>query len=109
MDPDLLALQAAKKVADRFTDAVQRSTHTVADIRVARSIEFQYVWGVELNAMKRDATIDSLMLMNDARYTCVDGDYVETHGCVAIRTDDGVISHVPCIISYPLVNKENHK
>lgn len=109
MDPDLLAFQAAKKVADRFTDAVQRSTHTVADIRVARNTEFQYVWGVELHAMKRDDTIDSLMLMNDARYTCVDDDHVETHGCVAIKTDDGIISHVPCIISYPLISKESYK
>lgn len=111
MDPDLLALKAAKKVAARFTDAVQRSTHTVADIRVARNAEFQYVWGVELHALKRDDTIDSLMLMNDARYTCVDSDSnrVETHGCVAIKAEDGVISHVPCIISYPLVNKKARK
>lgn len=109
MDPDLLAFQAAKKVAAKFTDAVQRSTHTVADIRVARNIEFQYVWGVELHAMKRDDTIDSPMLMNDARYTCVDADKVETHGCVAIKTEDGIISHVPCIISYPLVSKEAYK
>lgn len=105
MDPDLLAFQAAKKVAD----ALQRSTHTVADIRVARSAEFQYVWGVELNAMKHDDTLDSLTLMNDARYTCVDADHVETHGYVAIKTDDGIISNVPCVISYPLISKETYK
>lgn len=109
MDPDLLAFQAAKKVAARFTDAVQRSTHTVADIRVARSAEFHGVWGVELQALKRDDTIDTLMLMNDARYTFVNGDGLETHGCVAVRAEDGVIRHVPCIISYPLVSKEGRK
>lgn len=109
MNPDLLAFQNAKKVAAKFTDAVQRSTHAVADIRVARSTEFHGVWGVELHAMKRDDTIDSLMLMNDARYTCVNGDHIETHGYVAGRTEDGVIAHVPCIISYPLVNKETRK
>lgn len=43
MDPDLLAFQAAKRVAARFTDAVQRSTRAVADVRVARSAEFQGV------------------------------------------------------------------
>lgn len=109
MDPDLLAFQAAKQVADRFTDAVQRSTHTVADVRVARSSEFHGVWGVELHALKRDDTVDSLMLMNNARYTCVDADEVKTHGCVAIKAEDGVISHVPCVISYPLVSKEGRK
>lgn len=109
MDPDLLAFQAAKKVAARFTDAVQRSTHAVADIRVARSAEFQGVWGVELHALKRDDTIDTLMLMNDARYTCVNGDDLETYGCVAVRAEDGAIAHVPCIISYPLVSKEARK
>lgn len=109
MDPDRLAFQAAKRVADRFTDAVQRSTHAVADVRVARSAEFQGVWGVELHALKRDYTIDALMLMNDARYTCVNGDDLETHGCVAILAEDGAIDHVPCIISYPLVSKEGRK
>lgn len=109
MDPDLLAFQAAKRVAARFTDAVQRSTRAVADVRVARSAEFQGVWGVELHALKRDDTIDALMLMNDARYTCVNGDDLETHGCVAILAKDGAIDHVPCIISYPLVSKEGHK
>lgn len=109
MDPDLLAFQAAKKVAERFTDAVQQSTHTVADIRIARNAEFQYVWGVELHALKRDDTIDSLMLMNDARYTCVNNDGIEMHGCVAVRDDDGAVCYVPCIISYPLATKENHK
>lgn len=109
MDPDLLAFQAAKKVADRFTDAVQRSTHAVADVRVARSDEFQGVWGVELHAMKRDDTIDSLMLMNDARYVTVNKDDIETHGCVAVRAEDGASAHVPCIISYPLVSKETRK
>lgn len=109
MDPDIIAFQAAKKVAARFTAAVQRSTHAVADIRIARSAEFQGVWGVELHALKRDDTIDSLMLMNDARYTCVNGDDLETHGCVAVRAEDGAIDHVPCIISYPLVNKEARK
>lgn len=54
MDPDLLAFQAAKRVADRFTDAVQRSTRAVADVRVARSAEFHGVWGVELHALKHD-------------------------------------------------------
>jgi hypothetical protein len=109
MDPDLLAFQAAKRVAARFTDAVQRSTHAVADVRVARSAEFHGVWGVELRALKRDNTVDSLMLMNDALYTCVNGDGIETHGCVAVRAEDGAINHVPCIISYPLVNKEARK
>ena len=109
MDQDLIAFQTAKRVADRFTDAVQRSTHTVADIRVARSDEFHGVWGVELHALKRDDTIDSLMLMNDARYTCVNNDGIETHGCVAVRAEDGAINHVPCIISYPLINKEARK
>jgi hypothetical protein len=109
MDSDLLAFQAAKKVAARFADAVQRSTRTVADIRVARSAEFQGVWGVELHAMKRDDTIDALMLMNDARYTCIDADIIETHGCVAVRAEDGAINNVPCIISYPLVSKEGRK
>lgn len=107
MDPDLLAFQAAKRVADRFTDAVQRST--CADIRVARSAEFQGVWGVELHALKRDDTIDSLILMNDARYTCVNNDDIETHGCVAVHAEDGAINHVPCIISYPLVSKEGRE
>lgn len=109
MDHDLIAFQAAKKVASKFADAVQRSTHTVADIRVARSTEFQGVWGVELHALKRDDTIDSLMLMNDARYTCVDADTVETRGCVAVRAEDGTINNVPCIISYPLVSKGDYK
>ena len=109
MDHDLIAFQAAKKVAAMFTNAIQRSTHTVADVRVARNAEFQYVWGVELRALKRDDTIDSIMLMNDARYTCVDSDSVETHGCVAIKAEDGAITHVPCIISYPLVSKEGRK
>lgn len=109
MDHDLIAFQAAKKVAIEFTDAVQKSTRAVADIRVARNTEFQGVWGVELHALKRDDTIDSLMLMNDARYTCVNSDCVETHGCVAINAEDGVISYVPCIISYPLVNKKARK
>jgi len=109
MDPDLLAFQAAKRVADRFTDAVQRSTRALADIRVARSAEFHGVWGVELHALKRDDTVDSLMLMKDARYTCVNSDYLETHGCVAVRAEDGAIDHVPCIISYPLVSKEGRE
>ena len=109
MDPDLLAFQAAKRVAARFTDAVQRSTHAVADVRVARSAEFRGVWGVELRALKRDDTVDSLMLMNDARYTCVNGDDLETHGCVAVHAEDGAIDQVPCIISYPLVSKEGRK
>lgn len=109
MDPDLLSFQAAKRVAARFTDAIQRSTHAVADVRVARSAEFQGVWGVELHALKRDDMIDALMLMNDARYTCVNGDDLETHGCVAILAKDGAIDHVPCIISYPLVSKEGRK
>jgi len=86
MDPDLLAFQAAKRVADRFTDAVQQSTRAVADVRVARSAEFQGVWGVELHALERDDTIDA-----------------------AIRAEDGAIDHVPCIISYPLVSKEGRK
>lgn len=109
MDPDLLAFQAAKRVADRFTDAVQRSTRAGADVRVARSVEFQGVWGVELHALKRDDTIDALMLMNDARYVVINGDDLETHGCVAVRAEDGAIDHVPCIISYPLVSKEGRK
>lgn len=109
MDPDLIAFQNAKKVAAMFTNAIQRSTHTVADIRVARSAEFHGVWGVELNALKRDDTIDSLMLMNDARYTCVNNDGIETHGCVAVRAEDGAIAHVPCIISWPLASKEASK
>ena len=109
MDPDLIAFQAAKKVAARFTGAVQKSTHAVADARVARNAEFQGVWGVELHALKRDETIGSLMLMNDARYTCVNGDDPETHGCVAVRAEDGAIDHVPCITSYPLVSKEARK
>lgn len=49
------------------------------------------------------------MLMNDARYTCVNGDDLETHGCVTILAKDGAIDHVPCIISYPLVSKEGRK
>lgn len=109
MDPDLLAFQNAKKVAARFTDTMQRSTHALADIRVAHNAEFHGIWGVELHALKRDDTIDSLMLMNDARYTCVNADHIETHGCVAIKAEDGIISHVPCIISYPLVNKKECK
>lgn len=109
MDHDLIAFQAAKKVAARFTDAMQQSTHTVADVRVTRSAEFHGVWGVELRALKRDDTVDSLMLMNDARYTCVNDDTIETHGCVAIKAEDGAIDHVPCIISYPLVSKEGRK
>lgn len=109
MDPDFLAFQAARKVAARFVDVVQRSTHAVADVRVARSAEFHGVWGVELHALKRDDTVDSLMLMNDARYTCVNEDGLETHGCVAVRAEDGAIAHVPCIISYPLVSKEGRK
>ena len=109
MDTDLIAFQAAKKVAAEFTDAVQKSTRAVADVRVARSAEFHGVWGVELHALKRDDTVDSLMLMSDARYTCVNGDDLEMHGCVAVRADDGAIDHVPCIISYPLVNKEARK
>ena len=109
MDHDLIAFQAAKKVAAMFTNAVQRSPHAVADVRVARNAEFQYVWGVELRALKRDDTIDTIMLMNDARYTCVNDDTIETHGCVATKAEDGAITHVPCIISYPLVNKENSK
>jgi hypothetical protein len=109
MDPDLIAFQNAKKVAAMFTSAVQKSTRAVADIRVARSAEFQGVWGVELHALKHDDTIDSLMLMNDARYTCVNNDGIETYGCVAVRAEDGAIAHVPCIISYPLVSKEARK
>ena len=109
MDNDLLAFQAAKKVAARFTDALQHSTHTVADIRITRSTEFHGVWGVELHAQRRDTVIDSLMLMNDARYVTVNGDNLETHGCVAIKAEDGAISHVPCIISYPLITTEDHK
>ena len=97
MDPDFLAFQAAKKVAARFVDVVQRSTRAVADVRV------------ELHALKRDDTIDAAMLMNDARYVVVNGDDLETHGCVAIRAEDGAIDHVPCIISYPLVSKEGRK
>lgn len=109
MDPNLIAFQNAKKVAAMFTSAVQKSTRAVADVRVARSAEFHGVWGVELHALKRDDTLDSLMLMNDARYTCVNEDGLETHGCVAVRAEDGAIAHVPCIISYPLVNKEARK
>lgn len=109
MDPDLLAFQAAKRLAARFTDAVQRSTRAVADIRVARSAEFQGMWGVELHALKRDDTIDSLMLLNNAQYVVVNGDDLEMHGCVAVRAEDGAIAHVPCIISYPLVSKEGRK
>lgn len=109
MDHDLIAFQAAKKVAAMFTNAIQRSTPAVSDVRVARNAEFQYVWGVELRALKRDDTIDSIMLMNDARYICVNDDTVETHGCVAIKAEDGAITHVPCIISYPLVNKKGRK
>ena len=106
MHPDLIAFQAAKKVAARFTAAIQRSTRAVADIRVARSTEFQGVCGVELHALKRDDTVDSLLLMNDARYTCVNGDNLETHGCLAVRAEDGAIAHAPCIISYQLASKE---
>ena len=91
MDPDFLAFQAAKRVAARFTDVVQRSTRAVADVRVARSAD------------------DAAMLMNDARYVVVNGDDLETHGCVAILAEDGAIDHVPCIISYPLVSKEGRK
>lgn len=109
MDPDFLAFQAAKKVAARFTDAVQRSKHTVADIRIARSDEFHGVWGVELHALKRDDTIDSLILMNYARYVVVNEDCIETHGNVSVRDDDGAVRYVPCIISYPLVSKEVRK
>ena len=109
MDHDLIAFQAAKKVAARFTNAIQRSTHTVADVRVARSAEFHGVWGVELRALKRGDTIDSIMLMNDARYVCVNDNIIETHGCVAIKAEDGATTHVPCIISYPLVSKEGSK
>ena len=109
MDPDLIAFQAAKKVAAEFTEALQKSTRVGADVRVARSAEFHGVWGVELHALKRDDTIDAIMLMNDARYTCVNGDGIETHGCVAVRAEDGAIDHVPCIISYPLVSKEGRK
>ncbi len=108
MDPDLLAFQAAKRVAARFTDALH-ATHSTADVRVTRSAEFQGAWGVELHAKRRDDTIDSLMLMNDARYVVVNGDDLETHGCVAILAEDGAIDHVPCIISYPLVSKEDRK
>lgn len=109
MDPDLLAFRAAKQVATRFTDAVQRSPHTTANIRVARSDEFQGVWGVELHALKRDTVIDSLMLMNDARYTRVNNDDIETHGNVSVRAEDGAVRYVPCIISYPLINEEGRK
>lgn len=109
MDPDLIAFQNAKKVAAMFTSAVQKSTRAVVDVRVARSAEFHGVWGVELHALKRDDTVDSLMLMNDARYTCVNEDGLETHGCMAVRAEDGAIAHVPCIISYPLVSKEARK
>ena len=109
MDPDLIAFQNAKKVAAMFTSAVQKSTRAVAAVRVARSAEFHGVWGVELQALKRDDTVDSLMLMNDASYTCVNEDGLETHGCVAVRAEDGAIAHVPCIISYPLVSKEARK
>lgn len=109
MDPDLIAFQAAKKVVVRFVDVMQRSTRAVADIRVARSAEFQGVWGVELHALRRDDTIDSIMLMNDAKYVTVNGDDLETHGCVAVRAEDGAINHVPCIISYPLVTTKDRK
>lgn len=109
MDPDLIAFQNAKKVAAMFTSAVQKSTRAVADVRVARIAEFHGVWGVELHALKRDDTVDSLMLMNEASYTCVNEDGLETHGCVAVRAEDGAIAHVPCIISYPLVSKETRK
>ena len=109
MDHDLIDFQNAKKVAARFTNAIQRSTRAGADVRVARSAEFHGVWGVELHALKRDDTIDSLMLMNDARYVVVNGDNLETHGCAAVRAEDGAIDHVPCIISYPLVSKEGRK
>lgn len=109
MDPDLLAFQAAKRVATRFISALQHSTYSCADIRIARSTEFRGVWGVELHATRRDDTIDAIMLMNDARYVTVNGDNLETHGCVAIRAEDGSINHVPCIISYPLVNTKDHK
>lgn len=109
MDPDIIAFQAAKKVAAAAANALQHSTHSCSDIRIARSSEFKGVWGVELHATRRDTVIDSLMLMNDARYVTVNGDNLETHGCVAIRTEDGAISHVPCIISYPLVTTDNRK
>lgn len=108
MDPDVIAFQAAKQVAARFTNALN-ATHSTADVRVARSAEFHGVWGVELHATRRDDTIDSLMLMNDARYVTVNGDYLETRGCVAILAKDGAISNIPCIISYPLINTEDHK
>lgn len=109
MDPDLLAFQAAKKVAARCADIVQRSTHTIADIRIARSAEFQGVWGVELHAMQRDDTIDAILLMNYARYVVVNDDNIKTHGNVSVRDDDGAVRYVPCIISYPLVNNEGRK
>lgn len=109
MDHDLLSSQNARKVAAMFANAIQRSTHRVADVRVARSAEFQGVWGVELHALKRDDTIDAALLMNDARYVVINGDDLEMHGCVAIRAEDGAIDHVPCIISYPLVSKEGRK
>lgn len=109
MDPDLLALQAAKRVAARFTDALQQSTHTVADIRVVRMDEFHGVWGVKLHATKRDDTIDSLLLMNYARYVVVNNDDIETNGSVSVRDADGAVRYVPCIISYPLVSKEARK
>lgn len=109
MDPDILAFQAAQRVAARFADSAQRSTHSVMDIRVARNREFQGVWGVELHALKRDDTIDAIMLMSDARYVTVVGDDIETHGCVAIRDDDDEVRYVPCIISYPLVSREGRK
>lgn len=68
------------------------------------------MWGVELHALKRDDTIDSLMLMNDARYVIVnDDDDIETHGSVSVRDTDGAVRYVPCIISYPLVNTEDRK
>lgn len=109
MDSDLLAFQAAKKVAARFTDAVQRSAHTVADIRIARSDEFHGVWGVELHALQRDDTIDAIMLMNYSRYVTIVGDYIETHGNVSVRDDDGAVRYVPCIITYSLINPEDRK
>lgn len=109
MDPDIIAFQAAKHVATRFTDALQRSTHSRADVRVARSTEFKGVWGVELRATHRDDTIDSLMLMNYTRYVTINGDNIETHGNISHRDANGAVRYVPCIISYPLVNTEDRK
>lgn len=109
MDHDLLAFQAAKKVAARFTDTLQRSTHSCADVSIARSAEFKGVWGVELHAMLRDDTIDSIMLMNYTRYVVVNDNDIETHGSVSVRDDDGAVRYVPCIISYPLVTTEDRK